>query len=229
MHGRFQPGSEPSELQTEGTLFRLGIQTYHCEQLGGSGEKQWWSWLLLFGRTASTNCNCWWVWMWEIKQSHAWNRQFQGLKMARVSSYQCKCSPSEECRGTEAWQLGPSPRKRYCEMYHHILCMEMSWQIQSLPRIVLLTHLQPQANVFHTSIESVLMILQVFFWCDCPQALWGPLGRSACKFQKQRVTTKDYSHRPVETGDKNFLLIASLFDGSKAGKHSWVAWIDSKI
>lgn len=51
--------------------------------------------------------------------------------------------------------------------------MEMSWQIQSLPKLFLLTHLQSQATVFHTNIKSVAMILHVF-WYDRPQApcLW---------------------------------------------------------
>lgn len=102
-HGRFQPGSEPNELQTEGTLVRLGIQAYHGEQLGRSGEERWWGWLLLFRRTARRNCNCWWVWMWGMQQSHAWNRQFWGLKMARVCCYQCKHRPSEDCRDIQAW------------------------------------------------------------------------------------------------------------------------------
>lgn len=103
MHGRFQPGSEPSELQTEGTLVRLGIQTYYCEQLGRRGEKPWWGWPLFFRRTARMNCNCWWVWTWGTKQSHAWNGQFGDLKIACVSSYQSKHSSSEECRGIQAW------------------------------------------------------------------------------------------------------------------------------
>lgn len=103
VHERFQPGFQPNELQTEGTFMRLGIQTYQCEQLVRSGEKRWWSWFLLFGRTASMNWNCWWVWMWEIKKSPVWNRQFCSLNMAHVSSYQCKHSPSEECRGIWAW------------------------------------------------------------------------------------------------------------------------------